>query len=319
MPKELTHWILAERALYGLNEDSRLRGVMLSHRAAFLGGAVLPDTLLHLFRGPYARTALSLGHRFHDTLDNSFAPLILAEANCPGGLSDDLLACLLGVICHMQADIVFHPFVYALGGIDDIGRHYRLETAIDVHLLCNGAVPPVRHFAELVTPDSRALLVASAGLLFDPEKELPPLKLDQALSMHCRLQNLYDRTGWKITAGIISGLPGSPFREQRHLFYPLNPVSAEFAGIAGLAGEWRHPVSGVVSRSSVDDLAADAVLQTISVFRRIESRGSLAAALKNPPGANLLTGVHGIGKAAMQYASGASETSRFSDSALQQT
>jgi hypothetical protein len=51
MPKELTHWILADRALAGLSDGSRLRGLIQEHHDCYLGGAVLPDTLLHHVRG----------------------------------------------------------------------------------------------------------------------------------------------------------------------------------------------------------------------------------------------------------------------------
>ena len=57
MPKELTHWILADRALARLSEGSRLREILLNNHDCYLGGAVLPDTLLHLNRGPHATTA----------------------------------------------------------------------------------------------------------------------------------------------------------------------------------------------------------------------------------------------------------------------
>src|ERR1039457_4149630 len=150
MPKELTHWILAERALAGLSNDSRLRELIRIHHDSYLGGAVLPDTLMHLCRGPHASTALDLATCFHDTTGNSFAPLIRAEQRFPDGLPPATLACLLGVITHMQADIVFHPFVYALAGTAGIGRHYRIETEMDVHFLQSGAIPPVRHLADLM-------------------------------------------------------------------------------------------------------------------------------------------------------------------------
>jgi len=40
-------------------------------------------------------------------------PLIKAETKFPHGMPAPLMACLLGVICHIQADVVLHPFVYA--------------------------------------------------------------------------------------------------------------------------------------------------------------------------------------------------------------
>ena len=174
MPKELTHWILAERALAGLEPDNRLHEVIRTHHGLYLAGAVLPDTLLHLALGRHASTALALAHRFHDTDGNSYTPLIRAEEVCGDSLSAPLLACLMGVLSHMEVDIVFHPFVFALGGTGDIGPHYRMETALDVHFLVNGVIPPVWRLDALMTPDIRNELVRACVLLFDPKGELLP-------------------------------------------------------------------------------------------------------------------------------------------------
>lgn len=302
MPKEMTHWILAQGTIDELGSDSRLRDIIVNHRSAYLGGAVLPDTLLHLFRGPHARTALQLGHRFHDAYGNSFDPLIRAEANQTGGWPDDLLACLLGVVSHMLADIVFHPFVYALSGTSDIGRHYKLETAIDVHFLRQGTLPPIRRLIELITPESAATLVKTAAMLFNPDEELPGQALEQALSLHCRFQGMYDHTGWKIAAQILGHLGGSPFREQRHLLYPLRASGGGYVDFVGGITEWNHPVSGVLNRSSINDLARETLQRTAAIFRSIEEQGSLSDALSDHPGANLLTGMPAVGKAEMERA-----------------
>jgi len=297
MPKELTHWIIAERAYAGLEADSPIRGVIEAHRGHYLAGAVLPDTLMHIFRGPHARTALELSKRFHDADGNSYAPLIRAEERFPDGIPPTLLASLLGVLAHMQADIVFHPFVFAVAGIRDMGRHYRLETAIDVSFILRGAVLPARRLGELVTSQTRDDLVTACSLLFDPEGELPRSAMEQALGMHCRFQGMFDRTSWKILARILGSLPGSPLREKRHLFYPL-VISHDDEMITG-HGEWRHPATGERCSSSVGGLAEQAVRRTIAVMERIVELGSLAAALADPPGENLLTGLCGVKKREM--------------------
>jgi len=292
MPKELTHWILAERAYAGLDAGSPLRGIIEAHRGHYLAGAVLPDTLMHIFRGPHARTALELSKRFHDAGGNSYAPLIRAEGQYPDGLPPNLLASLLGVLAHMQADIAFHPFVFAVAGIRDMGRHYRLETAIDVNLILRGAVLPARRLGDLVTAQTRDDLVTACSILFDPEVELSRSTMERALDLHCRFQGIFGRTSWKILARILGSLPGSPLREKRHLFYPI-VMSRDDEMITG-QGEWRHPVTGERRSSSVAELADQAVRRTVAVLERIGERGSLVAALADPPGENLLTGMYGV-------------------------
>lgn len=291
MPKELTHWILADRALVRLSEGSRLREILLNNHDSYLGGAVLPDTLLHLTRGPHATTALSLANCFHDTAGNSFAPLIRAEQSFPDGLPPATLACLLGVITHMQADIVFHPFVYALTGTAGIGRHYRLETDMDVHFLKGGTRLKVRQVADLMSPATRSILVGTCALLFDPDGRLPRQELERALKLHCRFQGLYNRTFCKLAVRLAALLAGAPFREQRHLFYPLKCLRKDMFGEDAV--EWRHPVNGELRLTSLEQLADETVQRITTLFERMETKASLADVLSNSPGENLLTGMHG--------------------------
>lgn len=299
MPKELTHWLLAEEARIGLGEEGALGETLRDQRALYLAGAVLPDTLLHLFYGPGAAQALRLARAFHDPAENSYAPLLRAEAQYAGRLPPELLACLLGVLSHMQADIVFHPFVYAQSGSADTGAHYRLETAIDVHFLRIGLTPPARRLDALVTLRNRRHLLTAFALLFDPEKTLPPEALARALDLHCRFQGLYAQTFWKLLAGLLGRLPVTLLKQQRHLFYPLRAPDAATGAEAWTTRPWRHPITGAVQERSIDDLAKEAVRRTMALLARIAESGSLRGALSDPPGENLLTGCCGVRRAAL--------------------
>ncbi|HJV36294.1 zinc dependent phospholipase C family protein [Geomonas sp.] len=295
MPKEITHWMLAERALEALPEGSRLRKVIACHKKAYLGGAVLPDTLAHIFKGPFHPTARELGHRFHDAPGNSYAPLIAVERRFPDGLPPELLSCLLGVISHMEADVSLHPYVYAASGQAGIGEHYRIETAIDLHFLRSPTPPGQRRLDRLLCPATRKVMASAAGHLFDPEGALPPAALERALELHCRFQAMYDRTLWKIAVRLLARIFGSPYREQRHLFYPLR---GRWGGgkFPTAKTKWRHPESGEMRDSGIEELTRETVERTVRVFERIEQAGSLATALSTPPGANLLTGLPGVTK-----------------------
>jgi hypothetical protein len=297
MPKELTHWMLAERAYAVLGTGNPMKGIIEANHDLYLAGAVLPDTLMHLFRGPHAATALALARRFHDPEGNSYAPLIRAEERFPDGLPPDLLATLLGVLAHMQADIVFHPYVFAVAGISAKGRHYRLETAIDVSLMRSGWTPPARHLCDLITPVTKETLVSACCLLFDPGEELSRRSMAHALQLHCSFQSKYDSTFWKVTARLLGSLPGSPLREKQHLFYPLN-MQREDEMITGQP-QWLHPVTGEQRCTRIEELADQAVQQAAAAMERIGEMGSLSAALADPPGANLLTGMHGVMKREM--------------------
>jgi len=297
MPKELTHWILAEQAFAGLDAGCQLKGLIGKHHELYLAGAVLPDTLMHLFHGPQARTALALAKRFHDTGANSYEPFILAEERFPGGFPPRLLACLLGIIAHMQADIVFHPYIYSISGATDIGLHYHLETALDVYFEHTVAAPPIRHLADLVRPDTQDELIAACALIFDPLGELPGKTIGHTLDLHCRFQGLYDRTHWKLLVRALGRLHVPPFRNYQHLFYPIS-MAKDAPPLTG-QGQWRHPVTGELRTDSIEELASRVVRRTTAVMERIATLGSLARALAEPPGENLLTGMYGVQAKAM--------------------
>jgi hypothetical protein len=191
----------------------------------------------------------------------------------------------------MQVDIVFHPFVYALTGTAGIGRHYRIETDMDIHFLKCGSGTKVRHVADLMSTAARSVLLDAGALLFDPDGRLPRQELERALKLHCRIQGLYDLTICKLAVRFAALLPGAPFSDRRHLFYPMAGLRKDSFGEAAV--EWRHLVSGEPRRTSLEQLAADAVQRMTTLFERMEAAGSLAAVLTDSPGENLLTGMHG--------------------------
>lgn len=283
--------MLAEKSLERLDSAGALHELVVAHHDLYLAGAVLPDTLLHLFYGPWSKQALLLADQFHDTAGNSFMPLMEAEKKFPQGLPAPLMACMLGVICHMQADVVLHPFVYAHSGVEDIGRHYRFETDIDCHVVQSCRLRSGRRLATMVQPANRGHLMTVLSLVFDPCATLPEAAFKQALGLHCRLQGMYDSTFWKLAAHGLALLPIRFLRQNRHLFYPLLHGAT---GDSRFAGQWRHPVTGEQMNKSLDDLLEEAVNSTVAVLQRIEQGGSLAEALADPPGGNLLTGIHGV-------------------------
>jgi len=287
MPKELTHWIVAEEALKALPYDSRLKTLLKEHHDCYLGGAVLPDTLLHLFRGEYAQIALSLANNFHDCPGNCFAPLIALEENRAGKLPDADFACLLGIIAHCQADSVFHPFVYSQAG-DDMGKHYALETTLDVYLQQNGFPSPCKLLGELLTPGSRECILRLCAELFDPQHTLPSSMHEQALAVHIRFQARYDNVVWKLLATLLSIFPHTSLGRKSRLFYPL--FHGESVDIPG-EGSWKHPVTGEQHHTSCLDLLHVVVERTSLLFQRIEANDCSLSVLNHCPGENLLTGL----------------------------
>lgn len=312
MPKELTHWWLAAEAVEQLAPDSPLRKLLHQEWQLYLTGAVLPDTLLHLVTGNCSATALASADRFHDPPGSSYQPLIRfledqgsgtkgqtpddpcpldtcstqAERSRSLTLDPAIIACLLGVAAHIEADIVCHPFVYALAGTD-MARHYTVETGLDLWLLATDHKPPVLQLRDLVDQRAQDTAVTVLGGLFDPAGVMPKQALQQALSLHCLIQGMYGSLGWQLAAGLLALLP-VPFLRSRHkLFYPLGWKR-------GRTGDWperwQHPVNGVTSTKGPQELMNDAVAKIARMLAQVEVLG-IAEAFAAQAGENLLTGL----------------------------
>jgi hypothetical protein len=301
MPKELTHWWLAAEALQQLPPGRPISNLLKAEQAAWLLGAVLPDTLMHLVRGPWSAIALKLAHDFHEPQGNSFAPLVRfveqqslavekqplpAPASSDTPLAPATLACLLGVAAHMEADIVFHPYICALSG-DDLGQHYRFETELDLKFLQEGKKPPVRHLKELLKSQNSSVAVTVAQGIFDPHEELPRDVIQQALHLHSRIQSMYDTPGWQLLARFLALLPVHGLRCRQKLFYPLSPHKEQNVA---WPGQWRHPSTGELRYDTPEELATTAIDRIVQLVRRVDEEGVLTA-FKEQAGENLVTGL----------------------------
>lgn len=284
MPKELTHWWLAAEAVQKLPLECTIRHLLEEHQACYLVGAVLPDTLLHLVRGRWSATALQLARDFHQPPGNSFSPLIsFAEKNT---LTPAATACLLGVASHIEADIVFHPYICALSG-KDLGRHYQIETELDLYLLAEGIKPPVWRLDELLTEEVSDQVVQVLRRTFDPEGRLPDGVLQHALRLHGKIQGMYGSPPWQLLAWMLGLLPNYWLRSYQKLFYPFDwrqGRSKEWPD------SWRDQLTGQERRDTPAGLAVKACTRMTDLLRRVEHQGILHS-FREQPGEDLITGL----------------------------
>lgn len=284
MPKELTHWWLADEAMKRLPHDLPIRLLLEKELDTYLVGAVLPDTLLHLIRGQWSIPALQLARRFHEPAVNSFTPLVtFAEKT---HLTPAITACLLGVAAHMEADIIFHPYICALAG-EDLGEHYRIETELDLWLLHEGKRPPAWRLEELFADETNELAVMVLQGIFDQQDTLPREAFTLALKLHGRIQGMYGSPFWQLLARLLSLLPIPALRNYQKLFYPLYWRKGRNRSCPE---QWCHGTTGEIHRDTLKGLADQAVTRITQFLQRVNDCG-LMHALKNHPGENLLTGL----------------------------
>lgn len=284
MPKELTHWWLAAEAVQKLPLDYNIRHLLEEQQASYLVGAILPDTLLHLVRGHWSATALQLARDFHQPPGNSFNPLVrFAEKT---NLTPAATACLLGIASHIETDIVFHPYICALAD-KDLGRHYQIETELDLHLLSEGRKPPVWRLDELLTEEVGIPVLQVLRGVFDPEGRLPDEVLLQALRLHERIQGMYGSPPWQLLAWLLGLLPNYWLRSYQKLFYPFDWHRGRSKNWPDC---WKHQLTGQERGDTPAGLVVEAGNRMTDLLRRVEQQGLLRS-FREHPGEDLITGL----------------------------
>jgi hypothetical protein len=229
MPKEISHWILAEKAAAALRESSiastLVRTAPLHYPAHFLYGAVAPDGAFYYLFGKNRAGVRWASGRTHETdsatrfMQSSYmSDLMQQDKGGPFSLS--ATAFCLGVLSHYAADEAFHPLVDAMA--PSTAEHYRLETRLDLFYLSAGPLP-------FTPPEMRTLLRKARdyceacpleklchGYLaaFAPGTGCDEQTAAGVLKMHAAVQRLFFSP--------LAPLFASPLRTWAPLFYKMH-------------------------------------------------------------------------------------------------
>ncbi|MFN2359060.1 MAG: zinc dependent phospholipase C family protein, partial [Desulfotignum sp.] len=139
MPKEISHWYLADLVKEGLPVDSVFYKPVHTHENLFFFGAVAPDIPFYYLLGPKKTRIQTVAHSFHQTDVRALMPVFAFFDRMP--VSNPHAAALslgAGIICHILSDTAFHPLVYYFSGMSLVhpgatARHRQFETALDLH------------------------------------------------------------------------------------------------------------------------------------------------------------------------------------------
>ncbi|MEN6350833.1 MAG: zinc dependent phospholipase C family protein [Syntrophomonas sp.] len=143
MPKEITHWIIANR-IHEQMAECPLKSCLSENIHMYYIGAVAFDTPYYL-NGTHYSLFQDLASRLHGIKgENTFDPIIMMFRSYDEKIPWPDYAFLCGVITHIMIDSAFHPLVYYLtGDYNDpepslrsqaVISHRQWEAGLDLHL-----------------------------------------------------------------------------------------------------------------------------------------------------------------------------------------
>jgi len=285
MPKDITHWIVAEKTAARMNE-SPLGKSALECPGPLKLGAVFPDMPLYLTgRSGHARLAETVGHEYHGTRGADTYNLLrtildhLIKKNQSVQKSNTALrAFLFGVACHLQTDITFHPLVFYFTGnyhhpgpnqrSRAVRSHRRFEVLLDLHV-CElidqtpWGFQAVRFWKNF---EIRDLLSWTRS---DPVHQQRYSMLLRAIKKYLFVQRLFTHpAASRLAAGAHPFLPDAG-KEITGLFY----WSASTQCMERFRKQWQylHPVTGEARSASTRELMDQAVEASELLCSRLDT------------------------------------------------
>ncbi len=202
MPKEISHWYLADLVREKLPRDSVFYQPVHTHENLFFLGAVAPDIPFYYLLGPRKARIQAAADPFHLSDVRALAPVLAFFDNMSFSQPDPAALSLgAGIICHLLSDTAFHPLVYYFSGMSLVhpgatARHRQFETALDLYLL-HQAGPGARTclgriLKKIEIAESR--MIGLLGDLFNLAASRDRACLEYAVRSHVFYQNMFQYT-----------------------------------------------------------------------------------------------------------------------------
>jgi hypothetical protein len=315
MPRDITHWLIADDTAALLPPDGCYGAAARRGPALLRLGAVFHDALFYAppALGRFARVA----DRLHSEAgEDSFAPVralhgVVGELRAVASpLADDVGAFLVGFVSHLHADATFHPLVYYHTGLPGPSgcmastvsqAHRRLEALIDLHFVGSLRALDDWSLAGYVGAAGRRardLSWLAARVLVGPaERAELAATLDASWARYARAQGVFRSRALGHVAWSLRRYLSDANREIVALAY----APALRTLLPRVAGEidYRHPVTGEPGRVSLATLRRTAAAAAAATLARLEATPPAAEPLAGEVGPSLVAGVPGLGYAAL--------------------
>ncbi len=281
MPKEITHWHVAQ-AVLGRKIPVKLAGMIEKNPHLYYLGSVAHDIPFYDLTEPSKFSLERVGDMLHGVNgENTLYPMVsLLKRGASREIIEQgyLHSFLLGMLTHYVVDSSFHPFVYYLSGnyyaLDSnqrakaVFRHRLFETGLDVWLQTNNPLVYPVNLLKLARNSGKSgknILTYLAEHYSMPQDKNFIFKFRTAWFNHCLMQALFSRSiPWKLLQ-MYKQLGHQGVEKIEALFYP-QPFNTSFYE---LKVEWRHPVTGEISENSTSELYNKSIESVAALFNRI--------------------------------------------------
>jgi hypothetical protein len=297
MPKEITHWLVAEATMQKLGVE-RHYGDLLQL------GAIFPDAPYYTL-GKQRSHTLSLADRLHGASGEDTFEIVRAcmeairQTPYQNSLHYSLRAFLLGVITHICTDGIFHPFVYFWSGNFHTNfhlawrNHRALESALDLAFCKKNGV----------TPDSFLLgtyLRRSAPVLAGILPHLPSIApFQQAIFSGYRTMNAVRRLSTSAPLGWLLDRIESALPMSWQFSIALRYTSLRHINVLR-EQSFRHPVTAEAHSTSFQALFDASVQESVRMWSEVERCLASGEAFEER-GNSLEVGLVGVASAEMRY------------------
>ena len=278
MPKEISHWYLADRVKSLLPEDSVFFDPVHTCENLFFLGAVAPDSPFYYLAGPGSARIRSAAEPFHRPDPGALTPVLsFFEQTQQFGMDTRALSLGAGILCHILADTVFHPLVYYYSGMPRVhpgatARHRQFETALDQYFM-HQADRDVRTSLYRILSQTEVApktLINYLGKLFALEKPGDFTGLGYAVRSHAFYQALFQNRGvYRILSRLNRGRHRA-MEKALSLFYPDDQKKS--ASFFDTGFQYRDPDSGRECCADIPGLVLKTETRALELLARVSGQ-----------------------------------------------
>lgn len=273
MPKEFTHWTIAEQVRRARwTRKDMVSQIIAEYPNMYLLGAMAHDSLYYPVFLPKSAGCEAAARNLH--VEDITGPFRIPALRYGEAFNRPAVAFLAGAATHTVIDGVFHPFIYYFSGDSRSAdpqiarnasvRHRTLETYLDLHFY--GGIKLPNHGSMLALLRDKEMsdrrFYKLASLFYG--NGITPGTAHTALRAHAQFVYLAQNRLWVDVVNVINAATINAFKSVRGLCYPkVEHIKSPFLTSRFT---YQNPVTGDEYHASADDLRQRAISLINSVF-----------------------------------------------------